>query len=648
MSAEHSNENSAVTGRAKVWRECVAAWVTVSVVAAAVEARRALAGQTELLSAGEQRATFLWALLIQLILLGVVGAVLQSLLRLAKYPPRRWRAAFPPFLVFAANATAVALFLPVGLYVNVKYLGAAFEISSLLGTLGVFLACLIVAHLAFATLGRLIHLFLQNSDQSFYRAAAIGIVGLSILQGLFLVRGPTAAALRPPSKPDAPNLLLLTLDTTRADHTLPTGERGRRLCPNLNRFFADGTTFTRAYVPIPNTIASHATIFTGLYPSSHGVHSNQYRLDENIATLAEILQAQGYRTAAFVSSFVLEPGHSGMQRGFELYDHNFFHSRLIPGSVARLTVVYILSGLGLFDLLERDARTVTDSALAWLEQAKEPFFLWVHYWDPHRPYAPPEPFAAQSDPDYLGDVPLDTYGLMHRPDSFWEARPRDAEHLGRLYAAEVRFMDEQIGRLFDALQRERLQDSTLVLAIADHGEALGETGRFFKHSTLYEFDVRVPLYLKIPPALAQGQSVHPLSVDEVVESVDLLPTLLELLELERAGSYALQGKSLLPLLGEPGQRGPGRAFLECGPWQGLVLDDWKWVMDDEGRERLYHLASDPMEQQDVREATPARAAALKADYESILSAIRSLRFDSEPVTDPEALRRLEQLGYLTR
>jgi len=648
LNEERSKSRTRFAERAKIWRECVAAWVTVSVVAAAVEARRALAGQAELLSAGEQRATFLWALLIQLILLGVVGAVLQSLLRLAKYPPRRWRSAFPPFLVFAANAAAVALFLPVGLHVNEKYLGAAFAISSLLGTLGVFLACLIVSHLIFAAAGRWVNLFLQNSKGSFYRAAAIGIIALSILQGFLLVEGSTSQGLRPPSKPDAPNLLLLTLDTTRADHVLPTGERGRRLCPNLNQFFAEGTAFTRAYVPIPNTIASHATIFTGLYPSSHGVRSNQYRLDENIATLAEILQAHGYRTAAFVSSFVLEPGHSGMQRGFELYDYNFFHSRLIPGPVARLTVVYILSGLGLLDLLERDARAVTDSALAWLEQPKEPFFLWVHYWDPHRPYAPPEPYAAQSDPDYIGDVPLDTYALMHRPDSFWEARPRDAEHLCRLYAAEVRFMDEQIGRLFDALQRESLQDSTLVLAIADHGEALGETGRFFKHSTLYEFDVRVPLYLKIPPALAQTQSAHPPRVDEVVESVDLLPTLLELLQLEREGSYALQGRSLLPLFGQPDRRGAGRAFLECGPWQGLVLDDWKWIVDDEGRERLYHLASDPQEQQDILEATPARAADLKADYESIRSAIRSLRFDSEPVTDPEALRRLEQLGYLTR
>ncbi len=645
---ESLEQNRASGQRPAAWREYVVAWLTVSVLAGAVEARWALVGRSDLLSPGEQRGTFLWAVLIQLVVLGVSGGALETLLRLMKYPPRRWRTALPGFLTFTANAAAVAVFLPVGLFVNVRYLGSAFEIASLLGTLGVFLACLLVLHLLIALLGRLIATFYQDKGSRLYRLVALGVILVCLVQGLAFVKKPRTQGVMPPARPDAPNLVILTLDTTRADHVLPHENQGRQLCPLLNQFFADATVFHRAYVPIPNTVASHATIFTGLYPSSHGVRSNRHRLDDSVATLAEVLREQGYQTAAFVSSLVLEPGNSGIHRGFERYDHNVFQRADVPFPVTRLTVVRLLSGLGAFHLLARDARAVTDSALGWLRRVQGPFFLWVHYWDPHRPYAPPQPYAAQHDPDYGGPLPLDTYGLMHRPDAYWQGRERDAEHLRRLYAAEVQFMDSQIGRLFESLQRKGLLASTAVLAVADHGEALGETGRFFKHSTLYEFDVRVPLYLKIPSSLAQQKAVQPGRIDAVVESVDILPTLLELLGLKAQVAYPFQGRSLLPLLQGEKQEGPKRAFLECADWRGLSGARWKWIAEDDGRQRLFDLSADPQEQHDVSAASPELAATLEAEYEKRLGAVRSVQFDSEAVTDSETLKQLEQLGYLAR
>jgi len=558
----------------------LSAWAGVSILIGTVEAQRAIGQQWELYGPQEQRLTFLVSVLIQLFVLGLAGGALESVQRLLGYPPRSWRTVLPPVLSLSAHLMAVGIFLPLGLFINIRYLGKALSFPSLAITLCTFLACLVVFHLAAMLIGLIMSKVLPERSTGFFNATALGIALVCLISGLVQVQDGASGPASRSAKPGAPNLLLLTLDTTRADHVLPAGELGPMLCPELNRFFEKGFVFTRAYVPIPNTIASHATMFTGLYPSSHGVLTNRYRLTDEVTTLAEGLQAQGYRTGAFVSSYVLEPGGSGMHRGFEWYDHDFFASNLVPHPVSRLTPVHILSRLGVLNLLERNAEEVTGKAIDWLGAVRSPFYLWVHYWDPHRPYAPPESFVQEQDPDYEGSLPVDRFTLILQPDDYWDGRPRDAEHFMALYAAEIRFMDSQIGRLLDALADQGLLENTVVLAVADHGEALGERENYFKHSTLFEHDTHVPMFLYVPTTMKESLGLRPRQIPEVVETVDILPTLIELLEFPLEISYPLQGESLLPLLRQdPSAAWKNRALLELPDAQGYVMDNHKWIVD---------------------------------------------------------------------
>lgn len=621
---------------------CIAAWILLSVLSAAIESRLVLSPKQGFLSAHDQRLTFLHALWIQAVILGAGGVLMEGALRVSlRFVKKNHFRRFSP-ATFTANMLTIALFLPIGLYINVHHLGRAYSLSSLLATFGILMVFFTGSHIFMLVLGKI----LPSPSLRLVGIAVAGGVFLCLIDGLVLMDKPVFRERLQGVHPDAPNLVLLTLDTVRADHTLPNHPLGRELSPHLNRIFEQGTVFTQAYVPLPVTIASHATMFTGLYPASHGVMTNFHRLDEGVATLAEILEERGYQTGAFISSFVLEPGAGGMQRGFQVYDYDFFSSQWIPGPVAHLTPVYILSVLGFFDLLERDAAAVTDTTLQWLETVEEPFYLWVHYWDPHRPYAPPEPYATQSNPDYDGPLPLDTYGLMHQPDSYWMGRPREVEHFRALYGGEVRYMDDQIERLYSALKAHDLLENTILVAISDHGEALGEKDLYFKHTTVYEFDVHIPLYLRFPESLASRLGIQRHLVDEVVESVDLFPTLLEALEIELDLPYDIQGHSLLPLMRGEEVEWKERAFLESWDCQGLRMGRWKWVRDSQGQEWLFDLEQDALEQQDIESATPELALSLRREHERIREKLLEVQFYAEQLTDPATLERLEKMGYL--
>ncbi|MFP3940102.1 MAG: sulfatase, partial [Thermoanaerobaculia bacterium] len=266
------------------------------------------------------------------------------------------------------------------------------------------------------------------------------------------------AASRPAPEPELPppgaaagyNLLLVTLDTTRADHLGAYGDAGAET-PNLDRLAAGGLRFTDAVTPVPMTLPAHATLLTGLDPPGHGVRINgRFVLGQEHETLAEALRRAGYETAAFVSSFVLDR-RFGLAQGFDRYDARLETTR--AAAFAPQT--------------ERSAEAVTDAAVEWLEGRRaaggegRPVFLWVHYFDPHDPYEPPEPFASR---------------FADRP-----------------YAGEIAYVDRELGRLLASLERTGLAGRTVVVATADHGESLGEHGERYHSRTLYEGAVRVPL-----------------------------------------------------------------------------------------------------------------------------------------------------------
>ena len=309
---------------------------------------------------------------------------------------------------------------------------------------------------------------------------------------------------------DAPNVLLISIDTLRADRLGSYGF-GRDTSPAIDALAADGVLFERAISGASSTAPSHASIFTSGYTREHTIgHGNGSTRIEGGVTLAEAFRQAGYRTAAFVGNVVLNR-RIGFDRGFELYDDE------LPSAEVNRPEIF-----------ERVARQTTERTLEWLKQRREsPFLLWVHYQDPHGPYTPPDEFARRFRPeprsderalpvrdDLRGDGGIPSYQALDgmRFPSFYEAR----------YAAEIAYTDHWIGRLLEAVDAASTGTGVIVVLTADHGESLGEEGRYFVHGTSTTPDqAHVPLILRAPGLETARRA-------EIVHHVDILPTLLEL------------------------------------------------------------------------------------------------------------------------
>lgn len=269
---------------------------------------------------------------------------------------------------------------------------------------------------------------------------------------------------------DRPSILLITLDTTRADSIGPDAVGVET--PEFNQIAARGKRFTNAYATVPETLPSHTSMMTGLYPAGHGVHENARYIPDSARLVAEILQQEGYRTAAFISAYPLGR-QFGIARGFEVFDDQ------LDGSA------------------ERRAATTTERALDWLDDQRDgPLFLWVHYFDPHHPYEPPPPF-----------------------DDRYHENP---------YLGEIAAMDEQIGRLVSSFE-DATQHQTAIILAGDHGEGLGEHGEQQHGNLVYQSTMLVPLVLA-------GPEVEPGIVDEAVSSRRIFHTILDWAGLDRSQS----------------------------------------------------------------------------------------------------------------
>ena len=400
------------------------------------------------------------------------------------------------------------------------------------------------------------------------------------------------------------SVLLITLDTTRADRIGAYGFADIDT-PHLDRLAAEGVLFEQAQAVAPLTLPAHSSIFTGEFPPSHGVRDNGgFYLDDEHVVLAEILRDEGLRTGGFVGAFVLD-AKWGIAQGFDHYFDDFD-----LGDTVRLAL----------NEIERPAGEVTDAALAWLDEAPEArFFSWVHYYDPHSPYEPPEPFAER---------------YRNRP-----------------YAGEIAYVDSQIGRLLEWLDRNGRARDTVVMVMGDHGESLGEHGESGHGFFIYEAATRVPFIVRAPYDTMRGHRVA-----DVVRAVDVSPTVLDLLAVdagqeERDSSF--QGASLARLLtGSTGPRLP--AYAEAVypryhyGWSDLAslrVENMKYVAAP--RPELYDLAADPGERNNLYATRPDEADRMA----SMLQALESRWTDRELPTqvqeiDPDTRARLAALGYL--
>jgi arylsulfatase A-like enzyme len=452
-------------------------------------------------------------------------------------------------------------------------------------------------------------------------------VGLAAALLAAAVGSARAADTRPP-------VLLITIDTLRRDHCSVYGY-AHDTTPSLRRVAEAGARFDLAYAPTSSTAPSHASILTGLYPPAHRVVKNGLGLPARNETLAETLGARGYQTAAIVSSFVLD-AKFGFAQGFSQYQDDF-------EATTASAAVETWEGHAVEAGFDRRADATTRRAIRWLWEDRDrerPFFLFVHYFDPHAPYEAPGAFAHRFPPP----DPAAAEGVRASL-AFREAVQN--------YDGEIAFTDREIGRLLEALERLGLSEDTLVVITADHGEGLMDH-RSMKHGLdLYEEVVRVPLLFRWTGRIPAGRVL-----DRPVELVDLAPTILDLIGVERPGAF--QGRSLAASLRGEGPLDPDRPiYLQRrhfdaeyadgiyvkGRQFGIRWGHWKYIdASDQGRTELYHLATDPQERVDRSRSDPEQAARLAEK----LTAWRAGGAEARPVeTLSEGDRKaLEALGYV--
>jgi arylsulfatase A-like enzyme len=442
-------------------------------------------------------------------------------------------------------------------------------------------------------------------------------------------------------QPDQPNLLLISLDTLRADHLSCYGYE-RPTSPMIDALASRGVRFEWARSHSPKTGPSHMSLMTGLLPDAHGVpnldQQDNRRLASGVPTLASLLSDAGWRTAAIHGG-----GHISRELGFDVGFERFDGPRGVEGGVGK--------------------------ALSLMEEwADEPFFLFLHTYEIHDPYVPPSPYRERFlDPDYEGGVTYTREELKSVAGKGWDQQHRlfwqqvdlqslaDRDRLIDLYDAGIAFADAQVGRLLQGLAALGLAEDTLVVLVSDHGEEFLEHGGYL-HNAMYEELLHVPLVIRVPPRRAPSVPRAALSGGKVaapVQLVDVLPTLLELLDVSAPGH--LQGRSLLPLMrGEALPEPPGFAAWPRARAWALTSEGDKLIRREppEGgvTHELFDLAGDPGEKQDHAADDPARVEELATRLMTLRDACRGYLSASESggevVLDEETRRSLEALGYL--
>jgi arylsulfatase A-like enzyme/Tfp pilus assembly protein PilF len=413
----------------------------------------------------------------------------------------------------------------------------------------------------------------------------------------------------PSRDPVGTPVLLITVDTVRADRLGCYGARNIRT-PAMDGLAAQGVRFDRALAEVPTTPPSHAVILTGTYPMYNGVRGFiSGPLPKGVGVLAEAFQRHGYETAAFVSSAVLESTW-GFNRGFQDYDDHF---NLRQGQVEA----------GNPAAIERRAQETVDRLLAWFRArparrtGAHPFFVWLHLYDPHAPYDPPEPFRAQY--------------ATHR------------------YDGEIAYADSQLARLFEYLRDNRLYDRTLIALMSDHGESLGEHGEDEHGFFIYNSTLHVPLIFKLPSGMGRPHVVR-----RLVGIIDTAPTLLDLLHLQDPLSRQFQGTSLVPDILEKGAARERPVYAEtyyprdgfgCSELRGITTARFKYIHAP--HPEFYDLQSDPQEARNLYAERASLAAALREQLTGLERRYASTQpTPTAPPLPSETVEKLKSLGYI--
>jgi arylsulfatase A-like enzyme/tetratricopeptide (TPR) repeat protein len=395
------------------------------------------------------------------------------------------------------------------------------------------------------------------------------------------------------NKNSGKNVLLITIDTLRPDR-LSCYSSDYCQTANIDVLASKGVLFERAFAHTPTTLASHVSIMLGTTPLYHGIHQNaNFVLADDFITLAEYLKSRGYSTGAFIGAFPLD-SRFGLSQGFDVYDESY-------PSKSSSTFVFP----------ERNAQRVIRSALDWLERQNSPWFSFIHIWDPHAPYSPPEPFKK-----------------MFKDDP---------------YSGEVAYVDSEIKKLFDGLEKKGFMEDTLVVLTADHGESLGEHGESTHGYFAYNSTIWVPLIMT-------GPGIKTKRIDEFVSHIDIFPTICDFLGIEKPSF--LQGVSLLPLANGKKWAKRGIYFESLvahysrgwAPLQGYIEEKKKFIASP--LKEFYDLEADFLEQNNLAQKMDPGSQDKK--MEQLMSDLTPSRKIQNPQRmDSQTREKLRSLGYIS-
>lgn len=446
---------------------------------------------------------------------------------------------------------------------------------------------------------------------------------------------------------DAPNIVIISIDMLRPDHLGCYGYE-RDTSPRIDAFAEEGALFENAVSSTSWTLPAHAALFTGLADSVHGCTDTDTRLDPSRVTLAERLAAAGYATAGFFSGPYLHPVF-GLGQGFASYTDCSSYPEQALEAVAESGTVDS-DRLMLASHHDITNPTVYRNVKSWLdENTQSPFFLFIHMWDVHFDFIPPEPYDTMFDPDYEGTIDGRNFFFNDRINP--DMPQRDLEHILALYDGEIRWTDDHVGRILDDLDAKGVSDNTIVVILADHGTEFFEHNNKGHRTTLFEEVIRIPMIVRYPGRIEPGQRF-----DEQVRIMDVLPTVMDLAGAPPADD--VMGQSLAPLLAGGALARDNLAISELftvgRELRSFRRNDRKMICDEKNDNVwMFDFRDDPREQRPVmdRGAPMQWVRDLRRDEQIGRAWLREFRNLMPHATAgseiPEELRRkLESLGYI--
>lgn len=605
-------------------------------------------------------------------LLGAFIGAAEAVITLARDPWWMFHAAVIPAAIFLYGllGAAVALLagrrLPLGVAASAAlYLVVAFQLAQPYLPDVSNWACLsrlLIWTLIWAAAAWL----LRKRPVSAWKAPLIAFLLLACMAGLAAPRLGPAGREEGPAAGELPNVLLVVMDTARADHFSCYGY-GRPTTPNVDRLAREGTLFEHAVTTAPWTLPSHASLFTGLYTSQHGCDRDSPRLNEALLTAAELLDAHGYQTAGFSNNPWVGPD-TNFHQGFDFFEGKWKGS----GPLFKLSLIWVATRvkdrIGWKDTHSAEAAATNESVRGWLDNVRRervPFFLFINYIDVHSPYRPREPFRSRFLRDENRTAAADfKQAELNRIAPPVTLDPAVQGALVDLYDAEIAALDSEVGTLISLLEQRGLLDKTLVIITSDHGEGLGEHRHLGHRFNVYEPVLRIPLVLRLPGRYDGGARV-----EEPVSLVDVFPTLAALLSIEQETlPSGLAGRLLPAEKGtEPAPRWLLSEYTAPVSWiakfrkHNSALDEsyfrrnlkaarygsMKFIWASDGRHELYDLAADPAEQTDMAAQQPETAVRLKEEAEHFIAGLKPVAGSQGPqLMDENVRRQLRALGYV--